>query len=156
MSSTASDLDPVHHDMGNTLSPFAAPSAARLRLMIRDEVRNCLRSEHRREDTSMAEAGKLQGRPGSKGRVIGRAERGRHGEPSEATSSQMPHVDRGRAESLVPIFLCGFIAVIWLVAIVEWLDIHMKLIWELTHIDVPCLGSIPMLRSLSVTFLFVQ
>ena len=45
---------------------------------------------------------------------------------------------------------------IWLVVIADWLELHINLSWEYTHIDVPYLGGIPMLRAMSLTFLFVQ
>ncbi|KAL1738970.1 hypothetical protein HDZ31DRAFT_69428 [Schizophyllum fasciatum] len=153
MSCNASNRDPAHYDIGRTLSPFAQPSATRLRLMIRDEVRNCLRTEHGREEP---DGGKLQGGPGSKGHVTGHSQCGRRGGKGEPTSPQTAQVDQGLAGTLVPIFLLGFLAVIWLLVIVDWLELHMKLSWEYTHIDVPYLGSVPILRAMSLTFLFVQ
>ncbi|KAL1657500.1 hypothetical protein EV122DRAFT_185492, partial [Schizophyllum commune] len=95
----------VRHDMGRTLSPLGAPSAARLRMMIRDEVMNYLRSEHGREESGRQEGGMLQGRPGARGRVVRRTESGRRGEEREPPSSSTAHVDRGPAERLVPVIM---------------------------------------------------
>ncbi|KAI5896189.1 uncharacterized protein SCHCODRAFT_02492104 [Schizophyllum commune H4-8] len=133
MSSDASHLEPVSHDMGRTLSPIGTPSVARLRLLIRDEVNNCLRAERGREQFSLQE----EGRPGSSGRVVGRAERRRHEEDSAAALAQPVNIDKGPVERLLPILLFGFIAVIWVITIVDWLEIRMNLAWKLPEQEAP-------------------
>lgn len=73
-----------------------------------DEVKNCLRAEHGREESGIPDNVNFQWCPGSQGYVAGHAQCGRRGGEGEPTSSQTAHVDQGRqgrVEPLIPIFL---------------------------------------------------
>ncbi|KAI5826244.1 hypothetical protein K523DRAFT_249419 [Schizophyllum commune Tattone D] len=128
-----SHREPASLDMGRTLSPIGSPTAARLRLMIKDEVNKCLRAERGGEELDLQEVGRAAGAE----QVVGLAERRLHEEDSTAASSQTINNDKGLPESLFPIFLFGFIAVIWLITIVDWLEIRMHLAWDLPEQEAP-------------------